>query len=76
MEKKIEYCVDTSYFDKNNQTYISYENNEYFVDLESAKEYYNSLNVENNELKTLWQFEIDESGNFENFEIVLESKGV
>lgn len=74
--KRKEYCVDTSYYDKNNKTYISNEDNEYFVDLNSAKEYFNKLNVGLRELKTLWVFDIDDNDDFDNFEVILEQEGV
>lgn len=75
MEKRIEYCVDTSFYDRNSKTYVSNEDNEYFVDLESAKEYFESLNIEKHESKTLWQFEIDQDGDFDNFIEIISKYG-
>lgn len=71
METRIEYCVDTAYYDKNNKTYISYENNEYFVDYESAKHYFDNLHIEKNEQKTIWSFEIYEDGDWDNFVAII-----
>ena len=65
-----EYCVDISSYDSKYDDYTSYEETEWFVDYESALEYFNEIHLEDNECKELFVYDINEKGDFDNFEII------
>ena len=72
---KREYCVDISIYDKKYDDYTSYEETEWFVDYESALEYFNEIYLEDNECKELWSYEIKPNGDFDGFELeIVEEK--
>ena len=66
MKKNTGYTVETSFLCRD--SWVSYENNEYFSTYEEAKKYFDALQIEKKELKTLWIYDIDTNGDFDNFE--------